>query len=918
MKKREVIDKFSDKLKICNTIKLLKIITFCILFVFSTMIVSFNVIASEEKFFEDYIESSSSMKIGQTNYYFVVSSTTLTVKGIKTVKIPLLECDTIENIQFCYLLNSDSKAKVKISYITPDISIERSIEDSILLIGKKTEMTITIRNEGDYIAENFSYEETLPDYLDIVEISNCKYNNKTIYLYREELETDDSIECTIEIMPRGLFDVSSTAKYNYFDGNKITEKYTSKLNLKSDTGISRTVITPSELDIGDSFSYEVEYENDNTNDFDIAIMLTLPEGINILSEQSDSFKINYPYQNIEQNKTKIITKNITLTESSSKTFTVLLSVSKPGNLEIIEQNSFLTKSNDVSSRKDNQITVVQSSQKRYTVLREDLIIEDNFESDEEIGESEQLIKLEFSLYNKNKDLKFKNININFTNSLFFIEDNYLDEISPLTRKVILNRVFTLPNITEQRKYSLKLDITYETEFGEKLKETLTRYILVKPKGNLIITHDIDNKKDGLTIFSENLVVTKIKNTKNENLDLVCITEEFDKMILIKGINEVCFSILKNEEKEIMRYYLKPEEIGKGSINTKLEIKQKSNLKNSSSAGILSIEEFEDLITIKNPSVENSELDVIFTLPSETIYKGNIVSIPLTITNNNDFVVENLIINFPILKNIDYITKESIIIPKINPSETIKISDAVKIRVKEKGNIIIPENKIYFTSEKENINTIFMTETNKLSMQVIDNYFDEAAIILERNIISKEEENITKYYVDYEIKNIGTNPSNLFLDDKNFNLYELIEIDSDSKENLKISLDKYDLVNIKEKLNGTRAHIIYNVKGFEMTTYSEPLSTHSIKIEELNTNNIIKDINNKTNNSNNEINKINYNQTNNKTKINLTDESNYINGTEIINDEKLNKKEIDNETDIKIKKNFILVIIEKIKAIFNFK
>ena len=817
-----------NKEYICTskTTKILLLIIF--LAVAAPVLFSQNASASKEIIFNDYVDLDSNLRIGAADYSFYSSTNdSIDVKSFKTIRVKILGCSDINNLEFCYLLKSQNRVKVQIAYLLPTITIDRALNDDLLYFGRETTGSINIVNEGDYIAKNFTYTDNFPQNAKITLTEGpCKKTNTQITYSAPELDINKAVSCSFKIEPLDVFDLATTAAYSYYDGTKQTTQYTGKILLKSKSGVTTTDTLVSEANVGDEFEYRIAYVNDNNIDFNAKIDMDLPQGVNVVANSGDIFynATNTDIQDpeiLQKNGVTSITKNITILRGTTKTISVILKSVKPGNMNILRKTTFNAKDKD-----NNPITLFESNQKIITIDRNDLEILTNFASDDETVESGQKILLEYDLKNSNSDLYFQNININFTSSLFFIESNRIDSIDPLTTKKIFSRAFIIPDVTEQKRFPMVLQITYETKYGEKLKTTVTKYITVKPKGDIAVTHTINSNDKEIAQGQDSTIITTVKNNRNEDYDRICIKEDFENLILTKGITNICFSINKNEQKNILKYYIRPADFKNGTINTFLDVEESQN--NFSKTNYVTTENIRSNETIPTQQIsEDNNIEGTFSVDKTSIYSGDIISVILSLTNDNSFQIQNVTLENVMVPELDYIQPDdqaqNFRVDSINPGETVK-KEIYKVRTKKSGSTYIPETKIFFRKSQQDPKQYY-SEINRFPISVISTGINTPAIIMNK-IFSEPQVDLTKNYsamTSLEIENIGDNTAKIYVTDSFFNSDRYFEIPPHSKKIIQGNITISDQDKKISKYNSTYAVAKYTVNGFNMTTVSNTLT-----------------------------------------------------------------------------------------------
>ncbi|MBN2881227.1 hypothetical protein JXM83_04185 [Candidatus Woesearchaeota archaeon] len=825
-----------------------------------------GVTAIKDKIFEDYVESGSLITLNSKDYSLYVHATYISITGGASEKISLGECANANNIEFCFLAKLNTKALISISYLLPDLTVERTLDDNEVYIGEESQITILVTNDGDFDARNITLFDEFPDFIEISSVSgSCTKTGNKIKFFKDKLSIGADAECTYNIKPFELVDLGLTAQYSYYNGISTENAYTSKINIKSETGVE-TIITASEdHNVGDEFEFAIELENNNNNNFDVSIRVVIPDKIEL--DDNGDFEING----------NELTQEFELRDGTIKELTSNFVAKKPGTGEFI---IFITYSND-----NEKLSQTETYSKRITIDKDVLEILTNFENDNENVESSQTILLDFEIKNPNKDMKFKNLDVTFSSPLFYIEPTYIDELGPETQKTILNRVFIIPNVSQKTRYEIKTVVDYETEYGEKHSEIETKYITVDKTGSLNVEHEIDGNLN----FNEEVELnTIVKNTKYIDIDLACIEETFVGFQVLRGVSRICFDIESNSDEELLKYLLKVTDSNKAYIISTVTYESEDENKT---------EIYNETFNLNNYEVENKDLSVSLDTSESTYYQGETFDVEFELKSEFSKPIYNISFELPKMKEFDYYS-DKILINKVNPGETIKLSSAFKLRGKVIGSYSFDGLELTSYSE-EGIK--YITKFNKLSLKITNTSIDNAALVVYRNV-SKQN---NKTMLNYEIVNVGKKDSSAILYDDLIGLNKGIFIEHNSEANIKVTVELEDLL----LLNGTFARVEYETVG-NTKTYSEKISYDVLK-------KLIKDI---EDDINSEIIIIS-NTTVNETEIEDIPE---LNLTENITQQEYNRTiivkepneiEPDSKTDAIQKKNLISEIINFIMRIF---
>src|SRR3989338_6751037 len=110
--------------------------------------------------FDDWVEDGQTFKAGDHYFYvqYIESIQKLNFKMDDMGGMLLVgECETRDDIKYCFEDVNLPQIKVVITSLEPDITIDRSFSTITPNLNENIEVTVTLKNNGDEAATNIKY-----------------------------------------------------------------------------------------------------------------------------------------------------------------------------------------------------------------------------------------------------------------------------------------------------------------------------------------------------------------------------------------------------------------------------------------------------------------------------------------------------------------------------------------------------------------------------------------------------------------------------------------------------------------------------------------------------------------------------------------------------------------------------------------
>ena len=502
--------------------------------------------------FEDWVNNQETFKVGDHTFYtqYIESVQKLTFKMDGTGGTMFIgECESRDDIQYCFEDVNFPQILVKIESLEPDISIERTFSTKTPFLKEKITVTVILTNNGDKGATNVKYTDPYPGNLKVFSDTNAGK-------WQGSLSAGEEESFTYTIMADDITSFSSIATLSYiFAGNEKTKKSDPvTIEVQKPFTISHT-ISKAAADKNEIVDYNLTItNNDENSELDINnLQISLPSKIILVSS---------PIELKEANNE--LTFKGTLEKKKSKSFTIKIKSSQVGTFTIQTSINAKIGGRDFEEDIGKQLSVGLSY--ILPILNITDIVKSNSPYD-----------IHIAVKNYGDD-EIKSVNIKAESDLFTNTDENKNIAAGSTYNII-KKTMTAPYTEEDTKHNIKVSGSYISPSGKtyEFEKSAQLTIQAAPKIIKIIK---EFNQDEYYPGDEIKVTVKIKNQKNTAIEGIDVSDIFPQEIRSSLMGDVINNLEKlgpNEEKKMYSYsvvipenYQENEIEFKTNLNTKID------------------------------------------------------------------------------------------------------------------------------------------------------------------------------------------------------------------------------------------------------------------------------------------------------------------------------------------------------------
>ncbi len=509
-------------------------------------------LAASSVLFDDWVDDSSTFKVGGHYFYvqYLASTQKLTFKMDNMGGLMLIgECETREEIKYCFEEVNYPQIRVSIESLEPDIIIEREFSTTSPKINEQIKVTVTLRNDGDKTATNVRYTDPYPLALKV-------FSSKNAGEWQGSLNIGEEEKFTYTIKAEDIISYDSIATLTYESGGKEKTKKssTAAINVQKPFSIEHKLSTEA-ADKNEVVIYNLTItNNDESAKLTIEnLEIGIPTKITLISAPSELKK--------EDNK---LLFSGAIEHNEKKAFTISIKSASVGTFKI-------------SASADLQISgqsFSENYEKSFTVGLSDILPILNVT--EEVKSNVQY-NVYAAVKNYGKE-QIKNVNMKLESDLFSGVETKRD-ISSGSAYDLFKKTLTAPYTDEDKKYNIKISGSYTSNSGKSYTfEKSAQLTVTAPPKVVQITRELN--KEEFYPGDEIRITVKIKNQKSANIENIDISDIFPQEIRSSLLGEVTAeleSLGPNQEIKMYSYsvvvpegYDKEEIEFKTTLNAKLE------------------------------------------------------------------------------------------------------------------------------------------------------------------------------------------------------------------------------------------------------------------------------------------------------------------------------------------------------------
>lgn len=688
--------------------------------------------AAKEEVFSGYVFSDQSITVDEKPFIIRYDPAThpsqIQVNHYeKFYFIPLRQCKTITNVDFCFA-NSIydtyyAKVKVNISVykVEPDITISRRINNSRLNVGDTALITTKISNNIGIPAENFEFTDFFnSNEFKLIKVSGDCSKEENNVIYRGSLREQDYKNCEYEIKALKEVEKSSKAKITYYDGTDIITKFSTAISfIVSPSFMINSYFneTDNRLFEGSKVLYIINMTNKNKEEDvkELELNISIPSSLRYKKVGSIKVRLNetstktQSSQSVEEIYPGLLRYRGFVNANTSRFIILELETIAAGISDIFLNGAFRLEEEILNINKKDGLEV---KHKEITVFT-------NFEDNENFDSGQQkLIKIGIS--NPNDNLPLKNINITIITNISNFTGASVNYIDPLESLFILNQNINIPSVDRDKVYPFDININYETIDGIKYQEKFEYDLRVKSIGGLAITQSLsDSSVESGEEFS---VLVEIENKRNVDLKNIRVFDVVPSEFQRIGLNLVSnLNINARDTVSVYQYKMIAPEV---AVSTQYSFRTNAQYEeNGKMYG------FEKIYRV---TVVPKKLDLSITriISDSPILKGAILDVLYTITNNdNKKTIKDINIIFPVQQDIDLIGDKNFSIEQLLPGESYTIRDAHRIRPKLNDTLDLAPTLFFYKDELRNS---FNDNSSKITFKAKDGFISGPAFIVSKD------------------------------------------------------------------------------------------------------------------------------------------------------------------------------------------
>lgn len=717
-----------------------------------------STLALSEKF-NDWVYDSDTLVLDSKTFGFKVSSNAENVVVTYSSSNRIIRsgnCDSYNNIKVCVdelfvdTSYNDKRAKVRIFYFEPNITIERSADKLEVFAGEEVNFQVNIKNNGDLDAKNFIYVDYFPEDALITSVSGkCAKRDDNSIIYETNLESGASFNCAYKVITQKESDLKLKAQIDYYDGTADKRIY---------SNITR-IISESLFDVD---AYQGKSRANSTNrtiiytvlsDADIEVGETFYLYLNLTNLAGDklyfeNFSITFPEEfKIEKSSVNLNGKSYlwkgSIDENLTKSLFFTLKAEAGGNFEIKYETSIT---------KDKQTLKGIGGKIDFEIIDGGIELKSNLDNITAFDATKEMF-VTFSGKNSYNHTTIKTGSATFTSCMTPNASISITTIPPNKSALIYQTAVVLKNVTSSKSCKFTLITSYTTEYGVKKTEKKEWQATITPLKEIEIKKTFSNTDihEGDKV---NVTVT-LKNTRNTPLYDVSLEEIFPEGLSRYGKTKTRADIIyAGETISAYNYTITAPQVKNISdilIKSRLSYLEKHSETELNKDAVISINELN--ITIKPKKIS---LDISKSADYTSIDLGELVNVVYTIENEDDETAYNLKFIFSQSRYVDLINNYEYSLSRIEPGEVMTFKQETA-RPKKSGRYDIGSSIMFFEDVDGNS---FNYSIESLSINAEDRALKGPVILLSKTLSSARITEGDIINVTLSIDNIGDEDADL--------------------------------------------------------------------------------------------------------------------------------------------------------------
>ncbi len=654
----------------------------------------------------------------------------------------------LDNIVYDLDVKKD-KVKVRVISLAPDIIITRAADENEFEAGDGTVISVTIRNAGG-LARNLTYTDIFPEDVDIVSVDGAIKLPHGVVWTERSLKTE-SVSFSYKIKINDVIDRKFVATLDYFDGVKMRTIRSSAAGIKTRARLLHEfVYRGGAAVVGEKKNITLNFSNRETSTAGISVDLSVDSGI-VLTKLPREFRRageNRYHAEIEVFKSPA---NTTYNKTQHYYFEFI--GTKTGTFKIKAAVNYSTK--DVTDRKladIEQAIAVSEKGINFRTNLQDLELESN-----------QANTLKMWLQNLNTFASIRNVLVKMDGGGFVdLPDVYIGSIAPTAHEKIFEGFFYAPEVSSSKGYTIEVNVSYETQFGDNFSRRFILTETVNKVENMTILQTIS--KTSVESGEEATVTVNVRNPRTTKISGIGVRDNISDEFGTIGVKNAVIQLGANDEQTAYTYIIKAPRVRVDKdyhINTTVSY--------SDAGAAHRYHNPADYMVTKSAIIkvkpQNFELTATRTVDGSSIYVGDFFGETYTIKNPSaDTIAENVRLLLPVQPEFDLAdTKRVVSLGRLGPGEEITVADKVKRRANKAANNILEKTRVAYLNQ---FGEAFEVNISSAAVAVNDKINSETFVSVTKDVAAKAN-NTDFFEVVLNVTNKGKKIISVFVEDGNF-------------------------------------------------------------------------------------------------------------------------------------------------------
>ena len=354
---------------------------------------------------------------------------------------------------------------VRIFRLLPHIKVTRKISKSKLIVGEKTNIEVSLENDGSAKAADVVFKDYFPyPYFKFEEGSytGCTWAGETMK-WEGNLSVNNKKECAYSLNAFEQTTFASKPEIKYYDGFRKNTTYGEQVTFTIyQQGVNiEAQLSQAESTVNDILTLDIKLSNSNNNYTSTSdFSMETPIGLDIL---------NKPFVMRWDGDNRLLYNGM-INKNSSINFSMQLSPKKAGNYTVLLKNIYYVGTFKGIAEKNVTLTVTVPTLKIKYNIGNDLLL------------PEQKTKLRINVENPN-NFSAKDVDVTIESNLPFVknESKLVYELEKESSKEFFNLDIIAPNVIEEQEFFITTRVRYMTSFNQVFNVEDKKIIKVAPK-----------------------------------------------------------------------------------------------------------------------------------------------------------------------------------------------------------------------------------------------------------------------------------------------------------------------------------------------------------------------------------------------------------------------------------------------------